>query len=133
MNATSDLLSDTFAALSDPTRRAILARLADGEATVNELAEPFPVTVQAVSKHLKVLEKAGLVMRGHRAQWRPCRLQPEPLRAANLWLEEYRHLWEQRFDQMETFPRSIQDPGTDGATPGSTEQDSNDHMEEVSR
>ena len=89
-----------FSALADPTRRAILARLAEGEATVNELAEPFPVSLQAVSKHLKVLEAAGLISRTRTAQWRPCRLEPEPLAEAEAWLEEYRRFWDRSFDQL---------------------------------
>src|SRR5258708_15427050 len=88
-----DQLTETFAALADPTRRAILERLADGEATVNELAEPFPVTVQAVSKHLKVLEHAGLITRGRAAQWRPARLRGRPLEDAVRWLERYRQFF----------------------------------------
>src|SRR5215210_2339093 len=92
-----DPLSITFAALADPTRRAILARLASGEATVNELAEPFAMSLQAVSKHLKVLERAGLISRGRDAQWRPCRLRAERLGDANEWLERYRQHWEESF------------------------------------
>ena len=96
-----DQLSSTFAALADPTRRAILGRLAEGEATVNELAEPFPISVQAVSKHLKVLERAGLITRGRTAQLRPSRLQGAPLGDAAAWLEEYRRFWEGGFDRLE--------------------------------
>ena len=96
-----DELSSTFAALADPTRRAILARLAEGEATVNELAEPFPISVQAVSKHLKVLERAGLITRGRSAQRRPARLQEAPLQEAVEWLEKYRLLWEGSFDRLD--------------------------------
>jgi DNA-binding transcriptional ArsR family regulator len=96
-----DELSETFAALADPTRRAILGRLAEGEATVNELAEPFPITVQAVSKHLKVLEHAGLITRGRTAQLRPSRLQGAPLKDAVEWLEKYRRFWEGSFDRLE--------------------------------
>jgi DNA-binding transcriptional ArsR family regulator len=98
---TTDQLSDTFSALADPTRRAILGRLAEGEATVNELAEPFPISVQAVSKHLKVLEGAGLITRGRSAQLRPSRLAPGPMRGAVEWLEGYRGFWEHGFDRME--------------------------------
>jgi len=94
-------LTTTFAALSDPTRRAILARLAEGEATVNELAEPFPISVQAVSKHLKVLEHAGLITRGRSAQLRPSRLHGEPLREAVEWLETYRQFWQGSFDRLD--------------------------------
>jgi DNA-binding transcriptional ArsR family regulator len=97
----TDQLTDTFAALADPTRRAILARLADGEATVNELAAPFPISVQAVSKHLKVLERAGLITRGRSAQLRPSRLHWEPLREAADWLESYRRFWEGSFDRLD--------------------------------
>jgi DNA-binding transcriptional ArsR family regulator len=95
-----DQLSDTFAALSDPTRRAILRRLAEGEATVNELAEPFPITVQAVSKHLKVLEQAGLITRGRTAQLRPSRLEAAPLKEAADWLERYRRFWQGSFERL---------------------------------
>jgi DNA-binding transcriptional ArsR family regulator len=103
-----DELSSTFAALADPTRRAILEQLAHGDATVNELAEPFPVSVQAVSKHLKVLERAGLITRGRTAQWRPSRLRAAPLGDATDWLEQYRRFWEARFDRLETHLREIQ-------------------------
>ena len=96
-----DQLSNTFAALADPTRRAILARLAEGEATVNELARPFPMSVQAVSKHLKALERAGLITRGRTAQLRPSRLQAAPLADAVDWLENYRRFWEGSFDRLE--------------------------------
>jgi DNA-binding transcriptional ArsR family regulator len=97
----ADQLSDTFAALADPTRRAILGRLSEGDATVNELAEPFPITVQAVSQHLKVLERAGLITRGRRAQLRPSRLQAAPLKDAVDWLERYRRFWDGSFDRLE--------------------------------
>jgi DNA-binding transcriptional ArsR family regulator len=96
-----DELTTTFAALADPTRRAILARLAEGEATVNELAEPFPISVQAVSKHLKVLERAGLIARGRRAQLRPSRLEGAPLKEALEWLEKYRPFWQGSFDRLD--------------------------------
>jgi DNA-binding transcriptional ArsR family regulator len=96
-----DPLSSTFAALADPTRRAILGRLAEGEATVNELAKPFPITIQAVSQHLKVLEQAGLITRGRRAQLRPSRLQGAPLKDAADWLERYRRFWEGGFDRLD--------------------------------
>ena len=101
-------LDKTFAALSDPTRRAIVERLADGEASVTELAAPFTMSLPAVSKHLKVLEKAGLISRGRRAQWRPCRLEPEPLKEASDWLEEYRRLWEERLDRLDEYLRTLQ-------------------------
>ena len=104
-----DQLSATFAALADPTRRAILARLADGDATVNELAEPFPISVQAVSKHLKVLERAGLITRGRMAQLRPSRLQGAPLGDAASWLEEYRRFWEGGFDRLEQRLRASEE------------------------
>jgi len=107
-----DQLTTTFAALADPTRRAILARLTLGEATVNQLAEPFPVSVQAVSKHLKVLERAGLVTRGRAAQRRPARLRAQPLGEADAWLEHYRAFWSTRFDQLTDHLRDIQ-KGTD--------------------
>jgi DNA-binding transcriptional ArsR family regulator len=93
-------LTETFAALASPTRRAILARLAAGEATVNELAEPFEMKLPAISKHLKVLERAGLITRAHRAQYRPCALDPRPLAEVSTWAEQYRSIWETRFDQM---------------------------------
>jgi DNA-binding transcriptional ArsR family regulator len=96
-----DQLSQTFAALADPTRRAILARLADGEATVNQLAEPFSISLQAISKHLKVLERAGLISRGRAAQWRPCRLETAPLEIASDWIERYREIWRDRFDRLD--------------------------------
>ena len=103
-----DQLSLTFAALADPTRRAILARLADGEATVNELAEPFSISLQAISKHLKVLERAGLITRGRDAQWRPCRLEPAPLENASDWIERYREIWRDRFDRLEQEIQAMQ-------------------------
>jgi DNA-binding transcriptional ArsR family regulator len=96
-----DQLSNTFSALADPTRRAILDHLAEGEATVNELAEPFAISVQAVSKHLKVLERAGLITRGHNAQRRPSRLRGEPLKDASDWLGDYRRFWTESFDQLD--------------------------------
>jgi DNA-binding transcriptional ArsR family regulator len=105
---TPDPLSATFAALADPTRRAILARLALGETTVNELAEPFDISLPAVSKHLKVLERAGLIARGREAQWRPCRIEPEALKSVNEWLEEYRRLWEHRLDRLEDYLHQLQ-------------------------
>lgn len=95
-----DQLSVTFAALADPTRRAILARLAQGPATVNELAEPFEISLPAVSRHLKVLERAGLITRGRSAQWRPCRLETAPLETASAWIDDYRRFWEDRFGQL---------------------------------
>ena len=109
-----DQLSTTFAALADPTRRAILARLAEGEATVNQLAEPFPITLQAVSKHLKVLERAGLIARGRTAQLRPSRLQGEALRDAADWLGRYRMFWEGSFDRLDEHLREIQEGPANG-------------------
>jgi DNA-binding transcriptional ArsR family regulator len=109
-----DQLSITFGALADPTRRAILSRLAQGEATVSELAQPFSVSLQAVSKHLKVLERAGLITQSRSAQWRPCQLAPEPLEDVDVWLEHYRHFWQVRFDRLEDHLRSIQEGATDG-------------------
>ncbi|MGH2983768.1 MAG: ArsR/SmtB family transcription factor [Solirubrobacterales bacterium] len=103
-----DQLNRTFAALADPTRRAILARLADGEATVNELAEPFAISLPAVSKHLKVLARAGLIVRGRAAQYRPCRIEPRPLGEAAGWLENYRLLWEGSFDRLDDHLRQVQ-------------------------
>src|ERR671910_271518 len=102
-----DSLSTTFAALADPTRRAILARLASGEASVTELAEPFEMTMPAVSKHLRVLERAGLVVRGREAQWRPCRLDPAPLKDVADWAERYRGIWEQRLDRLDTYLQQL--------------------------
>jgi DNA-binding transcriptional ArsR family regulator len=98
-----DRLSETFAALANSTRRAILTRLAEGEATVNELAEPFAMTLPAISKHIKVLERAGLVIRGQRAQYRPCTLDAEPLEQVSTWAEQYRPVWEARFDRMDDY------------------------------
>jgi DNA-binding transcriptional ArsR family regulator len=104
----TDRLSQTFAALADPTRRAILARLAQGEATVTELAAPFDMSLPGISKHLKVLEKAGLIERGREAQWRPCRLHAEPLREVDDWVERYRRHWEQSFDRLDEYLRQLQ-------------------------
>jgi DNA-binding transcriptional ArsR family regulator len=101
-------LDRTFAALADPTRRSILAHLAEGEATVGDLAAPFDMTLPAVSKHLKVLERAGLITRTRQAQWRPCRLEPEPLRQAADWLEEYRRIWEERLGRLDEYLRELQ-------------------------
>jgi DNA-binding transcriptional ArsR family regulator len=109
-----DHLSVTFAALADPTRRAILSRLADGEATVNELAAPFPITVQAVSKHLQVLEQAGLIERGRTAQLRPSRLRGAPLKDAVDWLERYRRFWEGSFDSLDRRLRTGDNPADRG-------------------
>jgi DNA-binding transcriptional ArsR family regulator len=106
---TTDTLSTTFAALADPTRRAILARLTAGEASVTELARPFEMTLPAVSKHLKVLERAGLIRRGREAQWRPCRLDAGPLRNVAQWMEPYRRFWTERFDRLDDYLRRVQD------------------------
>ena len=104
----SDRLDSTFAALADPTRRAILARLASGEASVSALAEPFAISLPAISKHLKVLERAGLIGRSRDAQWRPCRLEPAPLRDATQWLEQYRRFWEESFDRLAGYLGELQ-------------------------
>ena len=103
-----DKLSTTFAALADPTRRAILGKLARGERSVKDLAKPFKMSLPAVSKHLKVLERAGLIERGREAQWRPCRLKPQRLKAAADWLDTYRQFWEQRLDRLEEYLRELQ-------------------------
>ena len=103
----TDQLSTTFAALADPTRRAILARLASGECAVTELAEPFDMSLPAVSRHLRVLERAGLISRGREAQWRPCRLEPEPLKEVSAWAERYRALWEARLDRLDTYLQQL--------------------------
>jgi DNA-binding transcriptional ArsR family regulator len=104
----TDRLDATFSALADPTRRAILARLASGERSVSELAEPFAMSMPAISKHLKVLQRAGLIERGREAQWRPCRLSPAPLKDASDWLEHYRRFWEESFDRLEEYLRELQ-------------------------
>jgi DNA-binding transcriptional ArsR family regulator len=104
----ADRLSSIFSALADPTRRAILARLSAGEATVTELAEPFAMSLPAVSKHLKVLERAGLITRGREAQWRPCRLEASTLKEAAGWLDEYRRLWEDRLDRLDAYLTELQ-------------------------
>jgi DNA-binding transcriptional ArsR family regulator len=104
----ADHLSSTFAALADPTRRAILARLASGEASVTELAEPFAMSMPAISKHLKVLERAGLITRSRAAQWRPCRLEAAPLKEISAWVEEYRRFWERSFDRLDEYLRVLQ-------------------------
>ena len=106
----TDQLSTTFAALADPTRRAILARLALGECSVTELAEPFDMSMPAVSKHLRVLEHAGLIARGREAQWRPCRIEAAPLKEVAEWAERYRAIWEARFDRLDTYLQQLQKP-----------------------
>jgi DNA-binding transcriptional ArsR family regulator len=108
MQTTSDPLSTTFAALADPTRRAMLARLSKGEATVSELAAPFDLSLPAISKHLKVLERAGLIARGREAQWRPCRLEAAPLREVVEWAARYRQFWDESFDRLDDYLREIQ-------------------------
>jgi DNA-binding transcriptional ArsR family regulator len=105
---TSDYLSTTFAALADPTRRAILARLISGETSVTELAEPFEMSLPAISKHLKVLERAGLIARGREAQWRPCRITAGPLRDVADWLAHYRRFWTESFDRLDDYLREVQ-------------------------
>lgn len=107
-NMAADRMSATFAALADPTRRAILARLSAGEANVTELAAPFKMTLPAVSKHLKVLEKAGLISRSREAQWRPCRLEASPLKDVADWVEEYRRYWEEKFDRLDDYLKELQ-------------------------
>ncbi len=103
MRSDDDRLSQTFAALANATRRAILARLAEGEATVNELAEPFNMSLPAISKHIKVLERAGLITQGQKAQYRPCTIDVTPLQEISNWTEQYRHIWEARFDRMDDY------------------------------
>ena len=109
MADTTDTLSPIFAALADPTRRAMVARLAEGEATVTELAAPFDMSLPAISKHLKVLQRAGLVEQGRQAQWRPCRLKPEPLRDIASWLERYKGFLGERYDRLDEYLRELQD------------------------
>ena len=104
----ADQLSTTFAALADPTRRAILARLVSGECSVTELAEPFEMSLPAVSKHLRVLERAGLIARGREAQWRPCRIEAGPLKEVADWTERYRHIWERRLDRLDAYLQELQ-------------------------
>jgi DNA-binding transcriptional ArsR family regulator len=108
MRPVVDPLSATFAALADPTRRAILSRLASGEATVTQLAEPFRMSLPAISKHLKVLERAGLVAQGREAQWRPRRLEPAPLKEVSDWVESYREIWEARLDRLDSYLKGLQ-------------------------
>ncbi|HVY32789.1 MAG TPA: metalloregulator ArsR/SmtB family transcription factor [Caulobacteraceae bacterium] len=110
----ADALSATLSALADPTRRAILARLALGEASVGDLAAPFAMSLPAVSKHLKVLEKAGLIARGHRAQWRPCRIEGAPLRDVADWLESYRRFWDESLDRLDDYLRELQKGNPNG-------------------
>ena len=112
----TDHLSATFSALADPTRRAILARLALGETSVSELAKPFDISGPAISKHLKVLEHAGLITRSREAQWRPCKLEPKALRGVDDWLERYRRLWEERLDRLDDYLRGLQAKSKTGKT-----------------
>lgn len=112
MIATADPLSTTFAALADPTRRAILKRLAVGESSVTELAAPFKMSLPAVSKHLKVLERAGLVARSREAQWRPCRLEAAPLKEVSAWMERYRRFWDESFDRLDEYLQELQSKET---------------------
>jgi DNA-binding transcriptional ArsR family regulator len=109
-----DQLSATFSALADPTRRAIIARLAKGEATVTELAAPFAMSLPAISKHLKVLQRAGLIEQGRQAQWRPCRLKPEPLRDVADWVGEYRRHWEESFERLDVYLRQLEATNDEG-------------------
>lgn len=120
MNTSSDTLNQAFAALADPTRRAIVARLASGEATVNELAAPFNMSQPSISKHLKVLERAGLISRGRAAQTRPCRLEAAPLRQVANWMELYRDIWEESFEKLDTFLQSTAPPPLPTTIPPST-------------
>lgn len=115
MLTSMDQLSTTLSALADPTRRAIVARLAAGEATVNELAAPFDMSLPAVSKHLKVLERAGLISRSRNAQWRPCRLEARPMKEIADWIERYRRFWDGSFDRLESYLREIQRKESDRA------------------
>jgi DNA-binding transcriptional ArsR family regulator len=115
-----DALSTTFAALADPTRRAIIARLVAGETSVTELAQPFAMSLPAISKHLKVLERAGLIARGRTAQWRPCRLEPGRLKDIADWLETYRRCWEESFDRLDTYLTDLQPNGETDGDSGST-------------
>jgi DNA-binding transcriptional ArsR family regulator len=108
----SDQLDQTFSALADPTRRAILARLRSGEATVKELAAPFAISPPAVTKHLKVLQRAGLITQGREAQWRPCRIEAGPLKEAAGWIDQYRQLWSERFDHLDDYLQELQEEGT---------------------
>jgi len=131
-----DQLSATFGALADPTRRAILSRLSEGEASVQELAQPFAMTMPAISKHLKVLEGAGLIERGRKAQFRPCSLKVEPLKQAVDWLEEHRKEWEARFDRLDAYLQQLQElqkhqPSVSQATADSTSQLSGSNKESL--
>jgi DNA-binding transcriptional ArsR family regulator len=120
MDSNDEQLDLIFAALADPTRRAILAQLAQGEATVNELAEPFAISLPAISKHLKVLERAGLISRGREAQWRPCRLEPAPLEEAQNWIGTYREIWEESFSRLDDLLQELQSGTSTNGTSDST-------------
>ncbi len=113
MRSDDDKLSQTFAALANSTRRAILARLAEGEATVNELAEPFDMSLPAISKHIRVLERAGLITQGQKAQYRPCTIDVTPLKEISNWTEQYRHIWEERFDHMDDYINQLNNKEND--------------------
>jgi DNA-binding transcriptional ArsR family regulator len=113
MRSDDDKLSQTFAALANSTRRAILARLAEGKATVNELAEPFDLSLPAISKHIKVLERAGLITQGQKAQFRPCTIDVTPLEEVSVWTEQYRHIWEARFDRMDDYINQLKNREND--------------------
>jgi DNA-binding transcriptional ArsR family regulator len=121
----TDRMSTTFAALADPTRRAILARLASGEASVTELAAPFEMSLPAVSKHLKVLERAGLIARGREAQWRPSRLEAGPLKEVADWVEKYRQFWEERFDRLDDYLKELQNRSPEGTDQEKEERNGN--------
>jgi DNA-binding transcriptional ArsR family regulator len=123
----TDQLSHTFAALADPTRRAILARLATGDAAVGELADPFDMSLPAISKHLKVLERAGLITRSRDAQWRPCRLRPAPLKDATAWIERHREIWERRLDRLDSYLQELQATGSKKSTKGTTKSKEKRH------
>jgi DNA-binding transcriptional ArsR family regulator len=117
-----DRLSSTFQALADPTRRAILSRLSQGEASVTELAAPFSMSMPAISKHLKVLERANLISRGKEAQWRPCKLEAAPLEAASNWVEQYRAMWEARFDRLDAYLKEVQAKEKKAARPRTADE-----------
>jgi DNA-binding transcriptional ArsR family regulator len=126
-----DQLSSTFSALADPTRRAIIARLASGETSVKELAQPFSMTLPAISKHLKVLEKAGLIERGREAQWRPARIKADRLKDVADWVERYRSMWEERFDRLDAYLRTVQEQEAPTTMPKTkrTRKQRNSHQE----
>jgi len=129
----TDSLSTTFAALADPTRRAILARLMSGEATVNELAQPFEISLPGISKHLKVLEHAGLVERSRAAQWRPCRLEAKPLAEATEWLEGYRQFWEESFQRLDALLEELKTRGEETCTHETKEKVTDEEHRSIDR